>query len=594
MIAPWSQRAANGVLPLLLLAVFLASVAAAAGTSPESGATANYLPFIVAPFHGGPAGCAVAIMPLGDSITHGYGSATMVGYRRPLYESLAAAGYRVNFVGSRRAGATLDFDRDNEGHPGKDAIFIRDHVAEFLGRNRPDIILLHIGTNAIWNKSAETVAAEIDGILTQIDRVDESIVVVLARIINRVNPDDVEYRTTQLNELIQELATRRIAAGDRLVVVDMEHALTYTTLDDAGQEVLVDMADFLHPNDAGSRKMAAVWDAALQAHLGSYCQTAHAARLTSSPDTEAVAGLPYTYQAEASGNPAPVFALALAPAGMTIEPTNGLIAWTPPATGDFVVTVRVTNGVHPPAQQSFVVHVAAVNTCPAETNVFYRLEEPSPLFADALGGPAAVCVDCPAPDAGQVEQARRFDGLDDGLAVAGGGRFDWGADDAFTVEFWLRRPGGCDDATFDYNEVVAGRFDPVSGMAWWVGVSCEHGGRARFVLRDSDGGADLADVVAPTTLTGGEWHHVVAVRDPALLDVRLYVDGRLESVAPVIFSSGFGSAAALDLGRLNLLGGFHLAGTLDEVVIYDKALSERELQLHHAAGYQGQPYCATN
>ena len=85
---------------------------------------------------------------------------------------------------------------------------------------------------------------------------------------------------------------------------------------------------------------------------------------------------------------------------------------------------------------------------------------------------------------------------------------------------------------------------------------------------------------------------MAAVRDPALLDIRLYVDGRLEGVAPAFFSSGFASAAPLDVGRLNLLGGFHLLGALDEVAVYDKALSEREIQEHHAAGYLGQPYCS--
>lgn len=325
-------------------------------------------------------------------------------------------------------------------------------------------------------------AADADRLLSVIAATGGDIRVVLAPIINRVGPPEMVARTTRYNELLRAIAERRIAAGDPLVVVDMEHALRYTAA--GGNGALGDMYDLLHPNDAGYGKRA------------------------------------------------------------------------------------------------------------AETNVFYRLEEPSPPFADALGGPATGCVNCPAPGDGRVGRALRFDGLDDGLAVAGDGRFDWGERDAFAVEFWLQRPGGCGGATFDHNEVVAGQFDPASGMAWWVGVSCQHGGRARFVLRDSDGGDDLADVVAQTALTGGAWHHVVAVNDPTLLDVRLYIDGVLEGVAPAYFSSGFASAAALDIGRLNLLGGFHLAGTLDEVALYDRALTEDEIRHHFATAGQGQPYCA--
>ena len=571
----------------ILLAAFLllASLVSPRPVTRAEGPDDVYLPIVAAPFRGGPAGCAVAVMPLGDSITHGYGSATMVGYRRPLSQSLAAAGYRLNFVGSRAAGAWLDFDRDNEGHPGVDALFLRDRVDDFLSRNRPDVILLHIGTNGLW-KPAEVVAADADQLLEAIYTHDSDTLVVLARIINRTGPPELVARTTRYNELLQAIADRRIAAGDPLVVVDMERALTYTAPDSV---TLVDMADRLHPNDAGYDKMAAVWRAALQPILAGHCQTPHAARLTSAPATTAVAHRPYLYRAEASGNPAPAFALAQAPAGMTIDPA-GLVTWTPPSAGDFAVTVRATNGVHPPAEQSYVVHVAATNDCPAETNVFYHLEEPSPPFADALGGPAAVCAACPTSGDGRAGRGLSFDGIDDGLSVAGG-RFNWSGNDAFTIEFWLRRPGNCGGATLNDNEVVVGRVAPAGGMAWWVGVSCQHGGRARFVLRDADGGDDVVDVIAQTPLTGGDWHHVVAVRDPALLDARLYVDGVLEGVAPAFFSSGFASAAALEIGRLNLASGFPLAGIGDEVAIYNRALSEDEIRYHYAAAGQSQPYC---
>ncbi len=55
------------------------------------------------------------------------------------------------------------------------------------------------------------------------------------------------------------------------------------------------------------------------------------------------AGTNFTYQASAQGNPAPTFALTVAPPGMTIS--NGLISWTPTLTqiGTFDVTVQASN-----------------------------------------------------------------------------------------------------------------------------------------------------------------------------------------------------------------------------------------------------------
>jgi ELWxxDGT repeat protein len=63
------------------------------------------------------------------------------------------------------------------------------------------------------------------------------------------------------------------------------------------------------------------------------------------------------------------FNLSTAPAGMTVNPGTGAIAWTPTEAqgpGDYVVTIVVTDNGSPPksAQQSFAIHVAEVNEAP--------------------------------------------------------------------------------------------------------------------------------------------------------------------------------------------------------------------------------------
>ena len=581
---------------LALLLALVAARPALPGRDPiparAAQSPAHYLPLITAPRVAPPlSACAVAIMPLGDSITHGYGDPQMLGYRRELHDMLAGAGYRANFVGSRQAGFILDADRDNEAHPGQDAVYIRDRMAAFLGQNQPDIILLHIGTNGLRNNSPEQIAQDVDGVLTEIYAINSDITVFLARIINRVEAPELVQKTSRFNELLQAIADRRVAAGDPLVVVDMEHALTYTAPGDDGQPVLVDMYDALHPNPAGYRKMAAVWSAALQGHLRDHCRAPRPPRFTSSPDTSAIAGIPYSDVAEASGNPAPVFSLAQSPPGMTIDPAGGRIAWTPPAPGDYAVTLRVANSAGA-ADKSFTVHVVAESACPGQMSAYYRLDEAAAPFADATGGPPALCATCPHPAPGRVGQALGFDGAGSALTAAGAGRFNWGRWDSFTIEFWLRRPGACRGSAVDFNEVVAGRVDPATGLAWWVGVSCQHGGRARFVIRDSDGGGDIADIVSQTALTGGDWHHVAVVRDWPAIDARVYVDGRLEGAAMALFSSGFSSATApLDIGRLNVSHGFHLEGTIDELAVYNRPLIDTEISRHFALGSQARAYC---
>ena len=93
------------------------------------------------------------------------------------------------------------------------------------------------------------------------------------------------------------------------------------------------------------------------------------------------------------------------------------------------------------------------------------------------------------------------------------------------------------------------------------------------------------------TVTGGAWHHVVAVRDASANQIRIYVDGTGNSeLAP--YTAGFGSStAALNIGWLNLAGGYHFDGIVDEVALYDRALSPDEIRQHHDEGASGPGYC---
>jgi lysophospholipase L1-like esterase len=199
----------------------------------------------------GATGAEIRIMPLGDSITQGAGLTGSDGYRKPLYLVLTNAGYNFDFVGSQTSG---DFpDPNHEGHAGWHADTtgtndILGQVYNWLTANPADIILLHIGTNDITVGGQD--ANEVSDILDEIDRFSTDIKVILALIINRRT---YSPQTTQFNQNVNNMARNRIAAGDDIIIVDMENALNYAT----------DIADNLHPNDAGYAKMAEVWYDAL-------------------------------------------------------------------------------------------------------------------------------------------------------------------------------------------------------------------------------------------------------------------------------------------------------------------------------------------
>ncbi|MCJ7655829.1 MAG: GDSL-type esterase/lipase family protein, partial [Dehalococcoidia bacterium] len=285
------------------------------------------------------AGEPVRIMPLGDSITRGYRSTYNWGYRKPLYDKLTAAGYNFDFVGSLAAGSFPD--PNHEGHDGWHADTtgpndILGQLYNWLTVNPADIVLLHIGTNDITYSGQN--AEEVNDILDEIDRFSEDITVVLALIIDRQTHSPA---TTQFNIDVNNMAQSRIAAGDDIIIVDMEHALTYPD----------DLYDTVHPNDSGYAKMADVWFDALDSIL------AIPPTIVSVPVRDGTVTQPYIYDVDASGYPEPTYALTTCPNGMTIDHNTGLIEWLPVAVGDFNVTVEASNGQPPDANQSFVITV---------------------------------------------------------------------------------------------------------------------------------------------------------------------------------------------------------------------------------------------
>ena len=92
-----------------------------------------------------------------------------------------------------------------------------------------------------------------------------------------------------------------------------------------------------------------------------YDLTPVAPGITSDPDSNALGGIPYLYDAEAVGFPTPEFFLDSPPAGMEVDPDSGWVTWTPGEEGDFDVVLIADNGVAPADTQRYVLHVGGVS-----------------------------------------------------------------------------------------------------------------------------------------------------------------------------------------------------------------------------------------
>lgn len=206
---------------------------------------------------GAPADQAVVrIMPLGDSVTEsGNGHPS---YRYFLWQRLTADGVRLDFVGSMlsRPEERLDasgFDGDHEGHSGWRTDQILARISVWAMSTRPDIVLLHLGHNDLWQgKGTANTLEDLAGILEHLRRVNPRVSILIAQIIPSASiPVQL---TAELNDGIAELALATSTGSSPVIAVDHSTGFHVETM----------TRDGTHPNDDGERRMADRWYDALR------------------------------------------------------------------------------------------------------------------------------------------------------------------------------------------------------------------------------------------------------------------------------------------------------------------------------------------
>jgi lysophospholipase L1-like esterase len=122
------------------------------------------------------------IMPLGDSITAGVGSAAGTGWRDDLAILLSDAGVVADFVGSQSAPDQLGLE--HEGHSGWRIDQINTHVVEWMAATTPDVVLLDIGSNDYVHRfNTATAPARLSTLISCILDASPTVRVVVAKLL---------------------------------------------------------------------------------------------------------------------------------------------------------------------------------------------------------------------------------------------------------------------------------------------------------------------------------------------------------------------------------------------------------------------------
>ncbi|KAK2733485.1 hypothetical protein FQN57_002094 [Myotisia sp. PD_48] len=194
------------------------------------------------------------VLPLGDSITWGFGSSSGNGYRGPLNVILKRGNNVVDFIGSQKSG-DMD-DNDNEGHPGYTISQIAEEVRKgnlqraAEGQN-PNVVLLHAGTNDMnIPTDPDTAHLRLGALIDQLFEEYPDATIIVAQIVPSTN-GAVMKRIENYNVRVALEVQARRQKGKHLWFAWMPVAEN-------------GLGDAIHPNDYGYKAMAQGWAEALE------------------------------------------------------------------------------------------------------------------------------------------------------------------------------------------------------------------------------------------------------------------------------------------------------------------------------------------
>ncbi|MEO0649585.1 MAG: GDSL-type esterase/lipase family protein [Planctomycetota bacterium] len=210
-----------------------------------------------------PRSTPLRVMPMGDSITIGYGG--VAGYRLPLWMYFKEKGRPIDLVGAFtigtpegvedpehqarsgcRIGDFIEFDGDEDLPPST--------IEEILLEHRPDVVLLHAGTNDLWQLGQwQDAAADLAELLDRAHAAAPGVTFVVAKLLPTVEAR-ANLGVDWLNQRTHELVHARRREGHALQLVDMQEACPTLTTKDG-----------VHPDFPCYLRMTQAWIAALLA-----------------------------------------------------------------------------------------------------------------------------------------------------------------------------------------------------------------------------------------------------------------------------------------------------------------------------------------
>lgn len=211
---------------------------------------------------------------------------------------------------------------------------------------------------------------------------------------------------------------------------------------------------------------------------------------------------------------------------------------------------------------------------------YWPMDTVAGTTTDAVGTNPFTVVNGAVAAPGFVGGAVRLDGTNDHLTAADAASLDFGAG-SFTVGAWVR-------PTTTTNRRLLNKWDGPAQQGWLLDIHTGSGGGAAVgtirLRLDSNAagntaGTDTVDFLFAAGLDSGNWRHIAVVVDRTGNMVRCYLDGAAVGAGIAIPASlgSLDNTFQLGLGTIPTALGAYFAGDVDEVRLYNRALSAAEV-----------------
>jgi parallel beta-helix repeat protein len=211
---------------------------------------------------------------------------------------------------------------------------------------------------------------------------------------------------------------------------------------------------------------------------------------------------------------------------------------------------------------------------------YWRFEENSGTFvSDSTGSFNGTLMNGVSWSEGIVGNALLFDGVDDYADFGSPSQFNFGAND-FTIELWTKYNSLSGD------QVMIEKYQGEAGPGWSFSKLSSNA----FRFGGGCTGIGVSCVDSPELpLSTGVWYHIAVTRTGN--EFKIYFNGELvgSRTDPAAYLS---TDYPLIMGKRNPLDprGFFQNGLIDEVAVYDHALSSDEILSDYEKGLEGKGY----